>query len=81
MYSPIRARFHWTGSSCREPRCSQSVRRSQSPCSRIAEFKTLVESVRKDYFQRDPAGAKFIDHSRLMHGEFNYNFADMIDIL
>ncbi len=44
------------------------------------EFKELVESVRKDYFQRDPAGAKFIDHSRLMHGEFNYNFADMIDI-
>lgn len=44
------------------------------------EFKELVESVRNDYFQRDPAGAKFIDNSRLYHGEFNYNFADMIDI-
>lgn len=43
-----------------------------------AEFKQLVEDVRNDYFQRDPAGAKFIDNSRLYHGEFNYNFADKI---
>ena len=43
-----------------------------------AEFKQLVESVRNDYFQRDPAGAKFIDNSRLYHGEFNYNFAEKI---
>jgi outer membrane receptor protein involved in Fe transport len=42
------------------------------------EFKDLVESVRNDYFQRDPAGAKFIDNSRLYHAEFNYNFADAI---
>jgi iron complex outermembrane receptor protein len=41
-------------------------------------FKYLVESVRNDYFQRQPAGAKFIDNSRLFHGEFNYNFADKI---
>src|SRR5690606_13414259 len=26
-----------------------------------------------------PPGAKFIDNSRLFHGEFNYNFADQID--
>jgi outer membrane receptor protein involved in Fe transport len=44
-----------------------------------AEFKALAESVRNDYFQRTPAGAKFIDNSRLYHGEFNYNFADKID--
>jgi outer membrane receptor protein involved in Fe transport len=44
-----------------------------------AEFKALAESVRNDYFQRSPAGAKFIDNSRLYHGEFNYNFADKID--
>ena len=43
-----------------------------------AEFRNLVEAVRNDYFQRDPAGAKFIDNSRLYHGEFNYNFADKI---
>ena len=43
-----------------------------------AEFRQLAESVRNDYFQRDPAGAKFIDNSRLYHGEFNYNFADKI---
>lgn len=43
-----------------------------------AEFNQLVEAVRNDYFQRTPAGAKFIDASRLYHGEFNYNFADKI---
>jgi iron complex outermembrane recepter protein len=57
--------------------------RSQADASRPAvgsqEFKDLVESVRNDYFQRTPAGAKFIDNSRLYHGEFNYNFADKID--
>ena len=43
-----------------------------------AEYQTLLEDVRNSYFQRDPAGAKFIDHSRLYHAEFNYNFADRI---
>jgi iron complex outermembrane recepter protein len=57
--------------------------RSQADATRpdvnSAEFRNLVESVRNDYFQRVPAGAKFIDNSRLYHGEFNYNFADKID--
>jgi outer membrane receptor protein involved in Fe transport len=57
--------------------------RSQADATRpavgSAEFKNLVESVRNDYFQRVPAGAKFIDNSRLYHGEFNYNFADKIE--
>ncbi|HEX8040649.1 MAG TPA: TonB-dependent receptor [Chryseosolibacter sp.] len=48
------------------------------PDAGSAEFKQLVEDVRNDYFQRTPAGAKFIDNSRLYHGEFNYNFADKI---
>lgn len=48
------------------------------PAVGSAEFNQLVESVRNDYFQRDPDGAKFIDNSRLYHGEFNYNFADKI---
>lgn len=41
-------------------------------------FNELVKDVRNDFFQRDPAGAKFIDQSRLYHAEFNYNFADQI---
>jgi iron complex outermembrane receptor protein len=49
------------------------------PAVGSAEFNSLVESVRNDYFQRDPSGAKFIDNSRLYHGEFNYNFADKIE--
>ncbi len=48
------------------------------PAPNSAEFKQLVDEVRNDYFQRTPAGAKFIDNSRLYHGEFNYNFADRI---
>lgn len=48
------------------------------PAPGSAEFNQLVEDVRNDYFQRDPAGAKFIDNSRLYHGEFNYNLAEQI---
>lgn len=44
-----------------------------------AEFGSLAESVRNDYFQKNPQGAKFTDNSRLFHAEFNYNFADQID--
>lgn len=56
--------------------------RQQADASRNAlteqERKALIQSVRNDYFQRDPAGAKFIDNSRLYHGEFNYNFVNEI---
>jgi outer membrane receptor protein involved in Fe transport len=48
------------------------------PAIGSAEYNTLVESVRNDYFQRNPAGAKFKDQSRLYHAEFNYNFAELI---
>ncbi len=48
------------------------------PAVGSTEYNNLLESVRNDYFQRNPAGAKFIDNSRLYHGEFNYNFADKI---
>jgi iron complex outermembrane receptor protein len=57
---------------------ARSVADNGRPDPNSAEFKTLANSVRHDYFQRDPAGAKFIDHSRLYHAEFNYNFAEMI---
>ena len=61
---------------------SHAFARSQADASRNAmtpqEIDALVESVRNDYFQRTPAGAKFIDNSRLYHGEFNYNFMDLL---
>jgi outer membrane receptor protein involved in Fe transport len=61
---------------------SHAFARTQADASRNAmtpdQIKDLTESVRKDYFQRTPAGAKFIDNSRLYHGEFNYNFADLL---
>lgn len=49
------------------------------PAVGSTRFKQVVDSVRNEYFQRDPAGAKFIDESRLYHAEFNYNFADKIE--
>ena len=48
------------------------------PAVGTPEFRDLVESVRNDYFQRNPPGAKFIDKSRLYHAEFNYRFDDII---
>lgn len=62
---------------------AHSVARAQAdhdrPDVNSAEFRSRVNSVRNDYFQRTPPGAKFIDNSRLFHAEFNYNFADKID--
>ncbi len=48
------------------------------PAVGTTAFNNLLEDVRNSYFQRNPSGAKFIDHSRLYHAEFNYNFADQI---
>jgi iron complex outermembrane recepter protein len=48
------------------------------PAVGSSQFQSTLEGVRRDFFQRNPAGAKFIDQSRLYHGEFNYNFADKI---
>ncbi len=45
------------------------------PAAGSAEYRTLLESVRNSYFQRQPPGAKFIDNSNLYHAQFNYNFA------
>lgn len=42
-------------------------------------FQQLLQDVRDNsYFQRNPPGARFIDNSRLYHGEFNYNFKNEI---
>lgn len=49
------------------------------PAVGTPEFRQLVDSVRTDYFQKNPKGAKFTDKSRLFHSEFNYNFADKIE--
>lgn len=43
-----------------------------------AAFQSLVDDVRNSVFQGNPPGARFIDQSRLWHGEFNYNFADKV---
>ena len=59
-------------------RAARAAADNNRPAVGSAEFNQLVESVRNDYFQRIPAGAKFIDNSRLYHGEFNYNFAENI---
>jgi iron complex outermembrane recepter protein len=65
-----------------DPSAAHNWARSQADATRpqvgTQAYNDLVKSVRNDYFQRDPAGAKFIDHSRLYHAEFNYNFADRI---
>jgi iron complex outermembrane receptor protein len=58
---------------------ARSIADQGRPTVGTTEFRSLVEQVRNNYFQRTPPGAKFIDNSRLFHGEFNYNFADKID--
>ena len=65
---------------------AHAVARQQADAGRTRQlvrrdFRNLVEAVRNDYFQRDPAGAKFIDNSRLYHAQFNYNFDDMIKVV
>ena len=42
------------------------------------EFNNLMASIRNNYFQKLPPGAKFTDDSQLYHAEFNYNFRDVI---
>lgn len=60
-----------------------------------AEYNSLMETVRNNYFQRTPTGtwtdpnggshpasgggASFLDNSKLYHAEFNYNFMNQID--
>jgi iron complex outermembrane recepter protein len=46
-----------------------------------AEYKTKLEEVRNNYFQRTPPGAKFIDESRLYHAQFNYDITPLEDII
>lgn len=56
--------------------------RAQADAARPAQgsqaYKDLINTVRGQFFQRNPPGASFIDDSRLYHGEFNYNFANKI---
>jgi outer membrane receptor protein involved in Fe transport len=48
------------------------------PAVGSAQFNTIVEQVRKDLFKRNPAGAGFVDNSRLFHAEFNYNLTSAL---
>lgn len=44
-------------------------------------YNNVINAVRNDYFQRNPPGAKFIDNSKLYHGEVNYNFKEIEDVI
>jgi outer membrane receptor protein involved in Fe transport len=47
------------------------------PAEGSPEFEALMSEVRGNFFQRNPPGSSFYDNSRLYHGEFNYNFANI----
>ncbi len=53
----------------------------ERPALGSAGYNTLLNQVRNNYFQRTPPGAKFIDESRLYHGQFNYNISAIEDII
>lgn len=42
------------------------------------DFNTLMNTVRNQFFQKNPPGASFIDDSKLYHAEFNYRFFNQI---
>lgn len=44
-------------------------------------YNQVIDAVRNDYFQRNPPGAKFKDNSKLYHGEVNYNFKEIEDVI
>jgi iron complex outermembrane recepter protein len=41
-------------------------------------YNDAAKDIRSKFFQRVPPGASFYDNSKLLHGEFNYKFFDMI---
>jgi iron complex outermembrane recepter protein len=49
------------------------------PAVGTSEFKTVVDAVRKDLFQRNPPGAGFVDESVMSHVETGFNFKNVID--
>lgn len=49
------------------------------PAAGSDEFKALMDQVRGNLFQRTPPGASFVDNSKLLHAEFNYNFMNQIE--
>jgi iron complex outermembrane recepter protein len=48
------------------------------PAVGTSEFKSLIDQVRNNQFQRNPPGAGFYDNSKLLHAEFNYNFMNQV---
>ncbi len=46
-----------------------------------AEFNSVIDKVRNDYFQRNPPGAGFVDNSKLYHAEANYSFKELADVV
>jgi hypothetical protein len=50
------------------------------PAVGSSQFNNLLETIRTTKFNEGP-GAAFVEGSRLYHGEFNYDFKNMIDFL
>ena len=48
------------------------------PAPGTPEWQAVVNTVRSDFFQRQPPGAGFFDNSRMYHAETGYNFRDVI---
>lgn len=46
-----------------------------------ASLQEVIEGVRSDKFKRTPAGASFIDDSRMFHVEGNYNFKKLVKVI
>lgn len=51
------------------------------PAVGSSQFNTLVETIRNENFNRTNPGASFIEGSRLYHGEFNYDFKNLISFM
>lgn len=48
------------------------------PAVGTPEFTELMNQVRANLFQRNPPGSSFVDNSKLLHAEFNYNFMNQV---
>jgi iron complex outermembrane recepter protein len=51
-----------------------------TPVAGSQAFRDTLSAVRTALFQRNPPGASFVNTSQMFHGEFNYNFAELIDV-
>lgn len=66
-----------------DPAAAHAASRATADASRPAigsdQLNALIKQSRETNLQLDPIGSGFVEGSRLWHGEFNYNFKNMID--